>query len=87
MKFFFWQGIPGVPKIINNYNPATWILEATSPSVEAEHGVDFADIYQESALYKWVQFKIYWYILLLWNCWIIFQDPKVTEYRRVYGVA
>ena len=46
------QGIPGVPKIKDNYNPATWMLEVTSASVEAELKLDFATIYKESHLYK-----------------------------------
>lgn len=44
----YFQGIPGLPKISNNYNPATWMLEVTSASVEAQNGVDFADIYRNS---------------------------------------
>ncbi|XP_027114927.2 pleiotropic drug resistance protein 3 [Coffea arabica] len=47
----YFEGIPGVPKIRDNYNPATWVLEVTSTSSEAELGVDFAEIYQHSALY------------------------------------
>jgi hypothetical protein len=45
------QGISGVPKFKNNYNPATWMLEVTSASVEAELGLDFAQIYKESSLH------------------------------------
>ncbi|CAJ1940722.1 unnamed protein product [Sphenostylis stenocarpa] len=48
----YFQNIPGVPKIKDNYNPATWMLEATSASVEAELKVDFAQIYKESHLYQ-----------------------------------
>ncbi|KAI4335068.1 hypothetical protein L6164_013749 [Bauhinia variegata] len=48
----YFQSIPGVPKIKDNYNPATWMLEATSASVEAELSLDFADIYKESPLYR-----------------------------------
>ncbi|CAI9101373.1 OLC1v1038679C1 [Oldenlandia corymbosa var. corymbosa] len=48
----YFEGISGVPKIKNNYNPATWMLEITSTSFEAELGLDFAEIYQKSALYK-----------------------------------
>lgn len=49
------QAIPGVPRIRNNYNPATWMLEVSSTSSEAVLGIDFADIYSQSALYEWVQ--------------------------------
>ncbi|KAI4344717.1 hypothetical protein L6164_011911 [Bauhinia variegata] len=48
----YFQSIPGVPNINDNYNPATWMLEATSPSVEADLHVNFADIYKESPLYR-----------------------------------
>ncbi|KAJ4721742.1 Pleiotropic drug resistance ABC transporter [Melia azedarach] len=48
----YFEGISGVPKIRNNYNPATWVLEVTSTSAEAELGVDFAQIYGDSVLYK-----------------------------------
>lgn len=40
-----------MPKIRDNYNPATWMLEVSSVSVEATLGVDFAQIYRDSALY------------------------------------
>ncbi|KAK2646917.1 hypothetical protein Ddye_022112 [Dipteronia dyeriana] len=46
------NNICGVPKIKDNYNPATWMLEVTSKSVEAELGVDFAEIYNASTLYQ-----------------------------------
>ncbi|KAJ9557167.1 hypothetical protein OSB04_011781 [Centaurea solstitialis] len=46
------ESIPGVPKIKDNYNPATWMLEVTSASMEAELGVDFAKLYSTSTLYK-----------------------------------
>uniref|UniRef100_A0A2N9IZG4 ABC transporter domain-containing protein n=1 Tax=Fagus sylvatica TaxID=28930 RepID=A0A2N9IZG4_FAGSY len=39
-------------EIRNNYNPATWMLEVTSTSAEAELGVDFAQKYRESALFE-----------------------------------
>ncbi|GKV23287.1 hypothetical protein SLEP1_g33035 [Rubroshorea leprosula] len=47
----YFEGIPGVPKIKENYNPATWMLEVTNPSVEAQLGVDFASLYKESHQY------------------------------------
>ncbi|KAK6233316.1 hypothetical protein SCA6_003389 [Theobroma cacao] len=48
----YFESIPGVPKIKDNCNPATWMLEVTSPPVEAELGVDFAQIYKNSTLYE-----------------------------------
>ncbi|GMI73697.1 ATP-binding cassette G33, pleiotropic drug resistance 5, PLEIOTROPIC DRUG RESISTANCE 5 [Hibiscus trionum] len=48
----YFEGIPGVPKIKENDNPATWMLEVTNPSIEAELGVDFAHLYKQSSLYQ-----------------------------------
>ncbi|PIN15399.1 Transporter, ABC superfamily (Breast cancer resistance protein) [Handroanthus impetiginosus] len=48
----YFEGIYGVPKIRDNYNPATWALEVTSTSSEAELGIDFAQIYKNSTLHK-----------------------------------
>ncbi|KAH9733969.1 ABC transporter G family member 33 [Citrus sinensis] len=48
----YFEGIPGVPQITNNYNPATWMLEVTSASTEAELGLDFSQIYKDSLLYE-----------------------------------
>ncbi|MBA0582089.1 hypothetical protein Gorai_024241, partial [Gossypium raimondii] len=46
----YFQNIPGVPKIKDNYNPATWMLEVTSTSVEVGNGIDFAQIFKGSTL-------------------------------------
>ncbi|ONK61392.1 uncharacterized protein A4U43_C08F29430 [Asparagus officinalis] len=48
----YFEGIAGIPRIRNNYNPATWMLEVTSTSVEAQLNVDFAQIYKSSSLYR-----------------------------------
>ncbi|XP_058083528.1 pleiotropic drug resistance protein 3-like isoform X1 [Magnolia sinica] len=48
----YFEGIPGVPKIKDNYNPATWMLEITSMSIETELGLDFSHLYKESSLYR-----------------------------------
>ncbi|CAA0816517.1 ABC transporter G family member 37 [Striga hermonthica] len=48
----YFECIPGVPKIKDNYNPATWMMEVSSTSVEAELGIDFAEIYKNSALHE-----------------------------------
>ncbi|XP_062030547.1 pleiotropic drug resistance protein 3-like isoform X1 [Rosa rugosa] len=46
----YFEGISGVPKIKDNYNPATWMLEVTSPSAEAKLALDFSQLYRESHL-------------------------------------
>ncbi|TVU02121.1 hypothetical protein EJB05_52388, partial [Eragrostis curvula] len=48
----YFQAIPGIPQIKENYNPSTWMLEATSTSMEAQLGVDFAQIYRNSSICK-----------------------------------
>ncbi|XP_050220408.1 pleiotropic drug resistance protein 3-like [Mercurialis annua] len=48
----YFENVGGVPKIKDNYNPATWMLDITSKSAETELGADFAQIYEESTLYK-----------------------------------
>uniref|UniRef100_A0A803KN58 ABC transporter domain-containing protein n=1 Tax=Chenopodium quinoa TaxID=63459 RepID=A0A803KN58_CHEQI len=46
----YFQTIPSMPKIKDNYNPATWMLEVTSASSEIELGINFAEVYNSSAL-------------------------------------
>jgi hypothetical protein len=48
----YFEAIPGVPKIKEGYNPATWMLEVSSPQVEAQLDIDFADIFANSDLYR-----------------------------------
>lgn len=50
--FCFAQGIHGVSKIKDGYNPATWMLEVTTIGQEQMLGVDFSDIYKKSELYQ-----------------------------------
>lgn len=55
---FMWiqnlQAVPGVAKIKEGYNPATWMLDVTSSAQEGQLDVDFAEIYANSGLYRWV---------------------------------
>ncbi|KAK2364345.1 pleiotropic drug resistance protein [Trifolium repens] len=48
----YFEAISGVQKIKDGYNPATWMLEISSTSVEAQLDVDFAEIYANSTLYE-----------------------------------
>nr|TKR74333.1 pleiotropic drug resistance protein 3-like isoform X1 [Populus alba] len=48
----YFENIPGVPKIKNRYNPATWMLEVSSKTAEADLGVDFGEAYERSTLYE-----------------------------------
>ncbi|KAF8016621.1 hypothetical protein BT93_H1981 [Corymbia citriodora subsp. variegata] len=48
----YFEGIQGVSKIKDGYNPATWMLEVTSPAQELALGVDFSDLYKNSNLHR-----------------------------------
>ncbi|XP_047340714.1 pleiotropic drug resistance protein 1-like [Impatiens glandulifera] len=48
----YFEGIDGVGKIQEGYNPATWMLEVTTTTQEATLGINFADLYKNSELYK-----------------------------------
>ncbi|MCL7051869.1 hypothetical protein MKW94_026816, partial [Papaver nudicaule] len=48
----YFEAIPGVPKIKEKYNPATWMLEASSNAAEIRLGMDFAEYYRSSALFR-----------------------------------
>ncbi|KAF8011668.1 hypothetical protein BT93_J2067 [Corymbia citriodora subsp. variegata] len=48
----YFEGIQGVSKIKDGYNPATWMLEVTSPAQELALGIDFAASYRSSDLYR-----------------------------------
>ncbi|XP_022948694.1 pleiotropic drug resistance protein 1-like [Cucurbita moschata] len=50
IKYF--EEIKGVARIKDGYNPATWMLEVTSPAQELALGVDFTDLYRNSELYR-----------------------------------
>ncbi|PKI35567.1 hypothetical protein CRG98_044021 [Punica granatum] len=48
----YFESIPGVPQIKENHNPATWMLEVSTPSVEAKLSIDYSILYKESHLYE-----------------------------------
>ncbi|KAL5705872.1 ABC transporter G member 36 [Ranunculus cassubicifolius] len=50
IKYF--EEINGVSKLKDGYNPATWMLEVTTPAQEELLGVDFAEIYINSEIYR-----------------------------------
>ncbi|XP_010254256.1 PREDICTED: pleiotropic drug resistance protein 1-like [Nelumbo nucifera] len=50
IKYF--EGIEGVSKIKDGYNPATWMLEVTTTAQEEILGVDFTEVYKRSELYR-----------------------------------
>ncbi|KAJ0680275.1 putative ABC-type ferric hydroxamate transporter [Helianthus annuus] len=48
----YFEGIHGVPKIPDKYNPATWMLEVSSSVVESRLGIDFAEHFKSSILHQ-----------------------------------
>ncbi|KAG8379883.1 hypothetical protein BUALT_Bualt07G0135600 [Buddleja alternifolia] len=50
IKYF--EDIEGVSKIKDGYNPATWMLEVIVSAQEMVLGVDFAEVYKNSELYR-----------------------------------
>ncbi|XP_019100821.1 PREDICTED: ABC transporter G family member 31 [Camelina sativa] len=54
----YFQGINGVPAISSGYNPATWMLEVTTPALEEKYNMDFADLYKNSDQFRGVETNI-----------------------------
>ncbi|KAJ3670857.1 hypothetical protein LUZ60_008283 [Juncus effusus] len=48
----YFEAVNGVNKIKDGYNPATWMLEVTTPAQENMLGVNFCEIYKNSTLYQ-----------------------------------
>ncbi|XP_024520582.1 ABC transporter G family member 39 [Selaginella moellendorffii] len=47
----YFEAIPGIPKIKDGQNPATWVMEATTQSKEELLGINLVEIYENSPLY------------------------------------
>ncbi|XP_023513303.1 ABC transporter G family member 31-like [Cucurbita pepo subsp. pepo] len=54
----YFEGIGGISPIPESYNPATWMLEVTTPAAEQRIGRDFADLYRNSDQYRNVETSI-----------------------------
>ncbi|CAN0852282.1 Pleiotropic drug resistance protein 2 [Linum grandiflorum] len=48
----YFEAVPGVPRISEGINPATWMLDISSAAVESQLNVDFTEIYSQSELFK-----------------------------------
>ncbi len=46
----YFEGLPGVPKLREGINPATWMLEISTGAQEQRLGLDFADAFADSEL-------------------------------------
>jgi len=51
----YYEAIPGVQSIPDDLNPATWMLEVTTPGNEEQLGVDFAAVFNQSSLCRCAQ--------------------------------
>lgn len=60
----YFQGIQGVPRIREGLNPATWMLEISTLTQEERIGVDFADCYRESELFRY-PFRLYVHLMVV----------------------
>ncbi|XP_008776585.4 ABC transporter G family member 45-like isoform X2 [Phoenix dactylifera] len=48
----YFEAIPEVSKIKNGQNPAAWVLDITSPAMEYNICIDYAEIFRNSSLYR-----------------------------------
>ncbi|GJP34732.1 hypothetical protein CLOM_g19168, partial [Closterium sp. NIES-68] len=48
----YFQAIPGMPPISDSYNPATWMLDISTPAMADKLGLDFADIFCQSDQFR-----------------------------------
>ncbi|KAK9152792.1 hypothetical protein Sjap_000272 [Stephania japonica] len=54
----YFQKIDGIPPIPDGYNPATWMLEISTPAAEQRIGEDFSNIYKNSDQFRDVEARI-----------------------------
>ncbi|KAL9660657.1 hypothetical protein QQ045_025474 [Rhodiola kirilowii] len=54
----YFKAIRGVPHITDGYNPATWMLDISTPAAEERYGADLADVYIRSEQYREVEASI-----------------------------
>ncbi|CAI5480132.1 unnamed protein product [Closterium sp. Yama58-4] len=48
----YFQAIPGVPPIPAGYNPATWMLDISTPAMADKLNIDFAEIFRKSDQFR-----------------------------------
>ncbi|KAL6501902.1 transcription factor [Orobanche gracilis] len=84
VKYF--EGVEGVNKIEDSYNPATWMLEVTTSAQELLLGVDFTELYKKSDLYiKYSQSFLTQCIACLWKQhWSYWRNPPYTAVRFMF---
>lgn len=50
----YFEAIPGVPRCREGLNPATWMLQISTPAMEKRIGVNFADHFAISSAHQYV---------------------------------
>ncbi|KAK1265449.1 Pleiotropic drug resistance protein 3 [Acorus gramineus] len=55
----YFEGVNGVSKITDGYNPATWMLEVTTMAQEEALGVNFVEFYKNSPLFEDIQQNLF----------------------------
>ncbi|GJN15549.1 hypothetical protein PR202_gb02470 [Eleusine coracana subsp. coracana] len=59
IKYF--EAIPGVPRINKGQNPAAWMLDISSHTTEYEIGINYAEVYRNSSLYRYTPHIVCYY--------------------------
>ena len=48
----YFKKVPGVPDLHEGLNPATWMLQVSTPGMESTLRVDYAEIYRQSDQFR-----------------------------------
>ena len=48
----YFKAVPGVPDLQEGLNPATWMLQVSTPGMESTLRVDYAEVYRQSDLFR-----------------------------------
>lgn len=51
--FIIMQAVRGVEPITDGYNPATWMLDVTTPARENALNLDFAEVFRNSDMFRY----------------------------------
>ncbi|KAJ4889359.1 ABC transporter G family member 34 [Raphanus sativus] len=51
-KLEYFEDVQGVLEIKDGYNPATWMLDITTPSMESQMCVGFAQLFTNSSIHR-----------------------------------
>ncbi|KAF3634285.1 hypothetical protein FXO38_25213 [Capsicum annuum] len=73
--------MPGVVKINEGYNPATWMLKVTAPAQEMTLGVDFTNLYKNSDLLRFTIFIALVFGTMFWDL-----GTKVSKSQDLFNV-